>query len=85
VTSTPAPFDPDAVLGIVSVTAAITLGEVRYSHTEGVSAHHWRDGSEEFRDMVRATARDRLGHCLVRELPVEITEPPANEDATPGT
>lgn len=79
-TTTPAPFNPDAVLGIVSVTAEITIGETRYSHTEGVSAHSWRNGGEDFRDMVRATARDRLGHCLVRELPVTITDPPAEDE-----
>jgi hypothetical protein len=71
--------------GIVPVTATITIDGVRYSHTEGVSADSWTNAGEDFRDAVRATARDRLGHCLTRELPVTIIEPGADEDGTPCT
>jgi hypothetical protein len=72
-------------LDVVAVTATITLDGVRYSYTEGVSSHIWTTGGEDFRDMVRTTARDRLGLTLARELPVTVTDPPADEDTTPCT
>lgn len=78
-TATPTPPD----MGLVAVTAEITIGDIRYSHTEGVAAHSWRTGGDDFREMVRATARAGLGHCLVRELPVTITDPPADEEGAP--
>ncbi|MFJ4627122.1 hypothetical protein [Streptomyces sp. NPDC088847] len=77
------PFDQPGDTGIVAVTAEITLDGTRYSHTEGVTAHSWRTGGDDFREMVRTTARDCLGHGLVRELPVTITDPPADEEGAP--
>lgn len=65
--------------GVLPVTAAIEIDDVRYSHTEGVSALIWQTGGDDFRAFVRETALDRLGAHLARSLPVTITDPPDRE------
>jgi len=59
---------------ITTVTAAITIDGVRYSHTEGVSTQAWEAGGDHFRELVRSGARDRLGLHLAEQLPVTLTE-----------